>query len=298
MQMSRLVYRKKDASPKLALASISSRCYLSAFPSAVEMQIICARAAMKPPCRQGWANTTLLKGSLVRCSQAYGHQRLHARLKPANDNTASRETPSAFWPAPKMQMSRLVYRKKDASPKLALASISSRCYLSALPSAVEMQIICARAAREPSRRQGVLKLMDTRDCMPGLKPVNDNTAPRETPSAFWPAPKMQMSRLVYRKKDASPKLALASFSSRCYLSAFPSAVEMQIICARAAMKPPCRQGWANTTLLKGSRVRCSQAYGHQRLHARPEASKWQHSVPGNSICILASSQNADETSGI
>ena len=210
MQMSRLVYRKKDASPKLALASISSRCYLSAFPSAVEMQIICARAAMKPPCRQGWANTTLLKGSLVRCSQAYGHQRLHARLKPANDNTASRETPSAFWPAPKMQMSRLVYRKKEASPKLALASISSRCYL----------------------------------------------------------------------------------------SAFPSAVEMQIICARAAMKPPCRQGWANTTLLKGSLVRCSQAYGHQRLHARPEASKWQHSVPGNSICILASSQNADESSGI
>ena len=219
-------------------------------------------------------------------------------LKPANDNTASRETPSAFWPAPKMQMSRLVYRKKDASPKLALASFSSRCYLSAFPSAVE--IGKAEPTRPFSRDlwSGVLKLMDTRDCMPGLKPAHDNTAPRETPSAFWPAPKMQMSRLVYRKKEASPKLALASISSRCYLSAFPSAVEMQTICARAAMKPPCRQGWANTTLLKGSLVRCSQAYGHQRLHARPEASKWQHSVPGNSICILASSQNADESSGI
>ena len=230
-------------------------------------------------------------------------------LKPANDNTASRETPSAFWPAPKMQMSRLVYRKKEASPKLALASISSRCYLSAFPSAVEMQIICARAARKPPCRQGwanttLLKgslvrcsqaYMDSRDCMPGLKPANDNTPSRETPPAFW---HFGSCRLVYRKKDASPKLALASFSSRCYLSAFPSAVEMQIICARAAMKPPCRQGWANTTLLKGSRVRCSQAYGHQRLHARPEASKWQHSAPGNSICILASSQNADEPSGI
>ena len=82
------------------------------------------------------------------------------------------------------------------------------------------------------------------------------------------------------------------------LSAFPSAVEKQIFCARAARKPPRRQGWTNTTLLKVSLVRCSQAYGHQRLHARPEASKWQHSFPGKSICILASSQNADESSGI
>ena len=73
--------------------------------------------------------------------------------------------------------------------------------------------------------------------MPGLKPANDNTASRETPSAFWPSPKMQMSRLVYRKKDASPKLALASISSRCYLrsvlplahlSAFSAALETQI----------------------------------------------------------------------
>jgi hypothetical protein len=73
--------------------------------------------------------------------------------------------------------------------------------------------------------------------MPGLKPANDNTAPRETPSAFWPAPKMQMSRQVYRKKAASPKLALASFSSRCslrsvlplaHLSAFSAAQETQI----------------------------------------------------------------------
>ena len=35
----------------------------------------------------------------------------------------------------------------------------------------------------------------TRDCMPDLKPANDSTAPRESPSAFWPAPKMQMGRL-------------------------------------------------------------------------------------------------------
>jgi hypothetical protein len=32
--------------------------------------------------------------------------------------------------------------------------------------------------------------------MPDLKPANDSTASRETPSAFRPAPKMQISRLA------------------------------------------------------------------------------------------------------
>ena len=134
--------------------------------------------------------------------------------------------------------------------------------------------------------------------MPDLKPANDSTASRETPSAFRPAPKMQMSRLAYSKEDASPSLSFASISSRCSLSAFPSAVEKQIICARAARKPPRRQGWTNTSLFQVSLVKCSQVYGHQRLHARPEASKWQHSFAVNSICILASPQNTDESSGI
>ena len=233
-------------------------------------------------------------------------------LKPANDNTAPWETPSAFWPAPKMQMSRLVYRKKDASPKLVLASISSRCYLSAFPSAVEMQIICARDAMKPPCRQGWANTTLLKGSLVRCSQAYGHQRLHARPEASkWQhsvpgnsicilasSQNADESSGIYRKKEASPKLALASFSSRCYLSAFPSAVEMQIICARAAMKPPCRQGWANTTLLKGSLVRCSQAYGHQRLHARPEASKWQHSVPGNSICILASSQNADESSGI
>ena len=107
----------------------------------------------------------------------------------------------------------------------------------------------------------------TRGCMPDLKPANDSTALWESPSAFWPARKMQMSRLVSSSKDTSPSLSFASISSRCYLSTCRSAVEMQIICVRAARQPPCRQGWTNTSLLKVSLVRCSQAYGHQRLHA-------------------------------
>ena len=74
-----------------------------------------------------------------------------------------------------------------------------------------------------------------------------------------------------------------------YLSAFPSAVEKQ--------QGSYRADKAKRSLLKVSLVKCSQAIGHQRRHARPEASKWQHSFLGNSICISASSQNADKPSG-
>ena len=62
--------------------------------------------------------------------------------------------------------------------------------------------------------------------MPDLKPANDSTAPRETPSAIWPAPKMQMSRLVYSNKDA--KLHLRSVLPLALLSAFRAAQETQI----------------------------------------------------------------------
>ena len=48
--------------------------------------------------------------------------------------------------------------------------------------------------------------------MPDLKPANDSTASsRESPSAFQLAPKMQMSLMVYSKKDGIPQLTCPTF---------------------------------------------------------------------------------------
>ena len=183
-------------------------------------------------------------------------------LMPANDSTASRESPSAFWPAPKMQMSRLVSSNKDASPSLSFASISSRCSLSAFPSAVEKQIICASQEATAQTRRVVL----VQPCLHGgflaalaqiicFSTADGNADRYSIGKKFWPRSVMGW-RPSYSIPDGS--------------SAFWELTKMQRLSREAVLSfAGFKSGMQSLVPV----IRCSQAYGHQRLHARPEASK-------------------------
>ena len=197
---------------------------------------------------------------------------------------SSRETPSAFWPAPKMQLSRLVSIKRDSSPRLFLAEHfspgDSICILACSQNAYESPGI-NKERQQPTSLPGrhfvpgdsicILACFQNADESSGINEEGQqptsllgDISSRETPSAFWPAPKMQMSRLISIKRDSSPHLFLATFlPGRLHLhfgllidlpddnsSAFPSAVEKHITCTGAARKPPHRQARTHKSLLK------------------------------------------------
>ena len=69
--------------------------------------------------------TSDLSGILLPSQNATGKSAINKeRQQPTSlpGDISSRETPSAFWPAPRMQMSRLISIKRDSSPHLFLTT--------------------------------------------------------------------------------------------------------------------------------------------------------------------------------